>query len=104
MQGQFLDSTALVFDNDYYKQLLAVKGVFFSDQSLVGDHMTKWFVEAFAKDQGLIFKEFTASMLKLGNLRGSRNGEELIAGWQTERDSEQKPICPGFCFLSHRFS
>lgn len=73
--GQFLDSTASVFDNDYYKQLLAGKGVFSSDQSLVGDHRTKSFVEAFAKDQGLFFKEFTASMLKLGNLRGSTNGE-----------------------------
>lgn len=73
--GQFLDSTASVFDNDYYRQLLAGKGVFFSDQSLVGDHRTRWLVEAFAKDQSLFFKEFTASMLKLGNIKGSKNGE-----------------------------
>ncbi|XP_027367447.1 peroxidase 66 [Abrus precatorius] len=73
--GQFLDSTASVFDNDYYKQLLAGKGVFSSDQSLVGDYRTRWIVEAFAKDQSLFFKEFTASMLKLGNVRGSENGE-----------------------------
>ncbi|CAJ2630102.1 unnamed protein product [Trifolium pratense] len=73
--GQFLDSTASVFDNDYYKQLLAGKGVFSSDQSLVGDYRTRWIVEAFARDQSLFFKEFAASMLKLGNIRGSDNGE-----------------------------
>ncbi|XP_045806043.1 peroxidase 66 [Trifolium pratense] len=73
--GQFLDSTASVFDNDYYKQLLAGKGVFSSDQSLVGDYRTRWIVEAFARDQSLFFKEFAVSMLKLGNIRGSDNGE-----------------------------
>jgi len=86
--GQFLDSTASVFDNDYYKQLLAGKGVFSSDESLVGDHRTKWIVEAFAKDQGLFFKEFAASMLKLGNLRGSTNGEVRLncrmANWERQ--------------------
>ncbi|KAJ1423890.1 Secretory peroxidase [Sesbania bispinosa] len=73
--GQFLDSTASVFDNDYYKQLLTGKGVFNSDQSLVGDYRTRWIVEAFARDQSLFFKEFATSMLKLGNVRGSENGE-----------------------------
>ncbi|KAJ1402527.1 Secretory peroxidase [Sesbania bispinosa] len=73
--GQFLDSTASVFDNDYYKQLLAGKGVFNSDQSLVGDYRTRWIVEAFARDQSSFFKEFATSMLKLGNVRGSENGE-----------------------------
>ncbi|KAJ1386367.1 Secretory peroxidase [Sesbania bispinosa] len=73
--GQFLDSTASVFDNDYYKQLLARKGVFSSDQSLVGDYRTRWIVEAFANDQSLFFKEFVASMLKLGNVGISEYGE-----------------------------
>ncbi|KAI9078208.1 hypothetical protein K1719_039822 [Acacia pycnantha] len=73
--GQFLDSTASVFDNDYYKRLLAGKGVFLSDQSLAGDYRTSYIVEAFAKDQSLFIKEFTASMLKLGNVGVSTNGE-----------------------------
>jgi peroxidase len=63
--GQFLDSTASVFDNDYYKRLLAGKGVFSSDQSLVGDYRTRWIVEAFARDQTLFFKEFATSTFKL---------------------------------------
>ncbi|KAK7314945.1 hypothetical protein VNO77_33477 [Canavalia gladiata] len=73
--GHFLDSTASVFDNDYYRQLLAGKGLFSSDQSLVGDHRTRWIVEAFAKDQTLFFEEFVSSMLKLGNVGVSQNGE-----------------------------
>ncbi|KAF7821277.1 peroxidase 66 [Senna tora] len=73
--GQFLDSTASVFDNDYYKRLLAGQGVFSSDQSLVGDYRTKWIAEAFAKDQNLFFREFVASMLKLGNVGVSEKGE-----------------------------
>ncbi|KAG5100403.1 hypothetical protein AAZX31_16G176900 [Glycine max] len=73
--GQFLDSTASVFDNDYYRQLLVGKGLFSSDQSLVGDQRTRWIVEAFAKDQSLFFKEFEASMLKLGYVGVSENGE-----------------------------
>ncbi|KAI4347484.1 hypothetical protein L6164_008294 [Bauhinia variegata] len=72
--GQFLDSTASVFDNNYYKRLMAGKGVFGSDQALFGDYRTRWMVEAFAKDQNLFFKEFTASILKLGNVGVLENG------------------------------
>ncbi|XP_054779676.1 peroxidase 66-like [Prosopis cineraria] len=74
--GHFLDSTASAFDNDYYKRLLAGKGLFISDQAIVGDYRTRWIVEAFAKDQSLFFNEFIASMLKLGNVGVlSHNGE-----------------------------
>ncbi|KAE9617325.1 putative peroxidase [Lupinus albus] len=73
--GDFLDSTASVFDNDYYRQVLEGKGLFSSDQSLVADYRTRWIVEALAKDQSLFFKEFATSMLKLGNVGVSENGE-----------------------------
>ncbi|KAF5731119.1 putative Peroxidase 66 precursor [Tripterygium wilfordii] len=73
--GQFLDSTSSTFDNDYYKQVVKGKGVFGSDQALLGDYRTKWIVEAFARDQGLFFREFTASMVKIGNVRVIDNGE-----------------------------
>ncbi|XP_054776712.1 peroxidase 66 [Prosopis cineraria] len=73
--GHFLDSTASVFDNDYYKRLLAGKGLFISDQAIVGDYRTRWIVEAFSYDQSLFFKEFVHSMLKLGNVGASANGE-----------------------------
>ncbi|OMO85975.1 Plant peroxidase [Corchorus capsularis] len=73
--GQFLDSTASTFDNNYFKQLLAGKGVFGSDQALFNDYRTKWIVESFARDQSLFFREFAASMVKLGNFGVIENGE-----------------------------
>ncbi|KAK8714692.1 hypothetical protein V6N13_042043 [Hibiscus sabdariffa] len=73
--GQFLDSTASTFDNDYYKQVLARKGVFGSDQALLSDYRTRWIVESFANDQSLWFREFAASMVKLGNVGVMENGE-----------------------------
>lgn len=73
--GQFLDSTAAVFDNDYYRRVVEGKGVFVSDQSLLGDYKSRWMVEAFARDQGLFFREFAASMVRLGNVGVVENGE-----------------------------
>ncbi|KAK9103426.1 hypothetical protein Sjap_020680 [Stephania japonica] len=74
--GQFLDSTASRFDNNYYKQVLMGKGVFASDQALVSDGRTRQIVESFARDEELFFREFVASMVKLGNVRGwDDNGE-----------------------------
>ncbi|OMO97951.1 Plant peroxidase [Corchorus olitorius] len=73
--GQFLDSTASTFDNNYFKQLLAGKGVFGSDQALFNDYRTKWIVESFARDQSSFFREFAASMVKLGNFGVIENGE-----------------------------
>ncbi|KAL4385175.1 hypothetical protein GQ457_15G001710 [Hibiscus cannabinus] len=73
--GQFLDSTASTFDNSYYKQVLARKGVFGSDQALLSDDRTRWIVESFADDQSLWFREFAASMAKLGNVGVMENGE-----------------------------
>ncbi|BFG23259.1 hypothetical protein CerSpe_095330 [Prunus speciosa] len=70
-----LDSTSSTFDNDYYKQLVAGKGVFGSDQALFSDYRTRWIVESFAKDQSLFFKDFAASMVKLGNVGVIEDGE-----------------------------
>ncbi|KAG6426490.1 hypothetical protein SASPL_110713 [Salvia splendens] len=66
--GQFLDATSSIFDNDYYRRVAGGEGVFVSDQSLLGDYRTRWIVEAFARDQGLFFKEFADSMIRLGNV------------------------------------
>ncbi|KAL4595294.1 hypothetical protein ACB092_12G081500 [Castanea dentata] len=60
--GEFLDSTLSTFDNDYYRRLMPGMGVFGSDQALAGDYRTRWI-------------EFTASMVKLGNVGVIENGE-----------------------------
>ncbi|XP_038874441.1 peroxidase 66 [Benincasa hispida] len=72
--GQFLDPTSSTFDNVYYKRLLEGKGVFGSDQALFVDSRTRGLVGLFAQDQNLFFKEFAASMVNLGNLGVSQNG------------------------------
>lgn len=73
--GESLDSTSSTFDNDYYKRVLDGKGMFGSDQELVGDYRTRWIVETFAKDQSLFFREFAASMVKLGSVGVIEDGE-----------------------------
>ncbi|KAF6139294.1 hypothetical protein GIB67_021504 [Kingdonia uniflora] len=74
--GVFLDSTASMFDNDYYKRVVAGNGVFGSDQALFSDRRTKEIVELFAKNEELFFREFASSMVKLGNV-GLKNGGEV---------------------------
>uniref|UniRef100_A0A803M0L4 peroxidase n=1 Tax=Chenopodium quinoa TaxID=63459 RepID=A0A803M0L4_CHEQI len=73
--GQFLDSTASRFDNNYYKQIIARKDVFNTDQVMYDDQRTRPMIEAFAKDQNLFFREFAASMIKLGNVGVNEEGE-----------------------------
>ncbi|KAK2985066.1 hypothetical protein RJ640_022944 [Escallonia rubra] len=76
--GEFLDSTSSTFDNDYYQRVMAGKGVFGSDQALYGDFRTRWIVESFAKDEKLFFREFAASMVKLGNVGVIEDGEVRV--------------------------
>ncbi|XP_076923628.1 peroxidase 66-like [Bidens hawaiensis] len=76
--GEFLDSTSSKFDNDYYKNIIMGKGVFGSDQALYGDYRTKGIVDSFAKDEKLFFKEFAASMVKLGNVGVIEDGEVRV--------------------------
>ncbi|XP_021764884.1 peroxidase 66-like [Chenopodium quinoa] len=66
--GYYLDSTSSVFDNEYYKRLVARKGVLATDQALYNDYRTKFLVESYARYEALFFVEFAASMVKLGNL------------------------------------
>ncbi|CAI9092125.1 OLC1v1027294C1 [Oldenlandia corymbosa var. corymbosa] len=73
--GQLLDSTASTFDNDYFKRIVVGKGVFSSDQALYNDFRTRWIVESFARDQTSFFKEFAASMVRMGNVGVVEHGE-----------------------------
>ncbi|MCD7466668.1 hypothetical protein HAX54_003594 [Datura stramonium] len=73
--GRFLDPTSSVLDNNYYKQIISGKGVFASDQSLLNDYRTGLIVKAFANDQTVFFREFAASMIRLGNVGVLEEGE-----------------------------
>ncbi|KAK4436335.1 Peroxidase 66 [Sesamum alatum] len=73
--GEYLDSSSRVFDNNYYKRVVGGKGIFESDQTLMGDYRTRWRVETFAKFEGLFFIEFARAMVRLGNVGVVENGE-----------------------------
>ncbi|GLU19840.1 hypothetical protein SLE2022_360650 [Rubroshorea leprosula] len=57
------------FDNNYFKNILAFKGLLNSDEILfTRNEESKELVEKYAKDQGLFFQQFAKSMVKMGNI------------------------------------
>ncbi|KAK4424180.1 Peroxidase 10 [Sesamum alatum] len=64
-----LDSQSMYrFDNTYYKNLMNKNGLLESDQALVLDPKTAAMVEDYSTDPFLFSKDFSASMVKLGNI------------------------------------
>lgn len=73
-------STPFVFDNTYFKNLVAGRGLLFSDQDLFsGDNETRDIVMRLANSQELFFSNFAAAMIKLGSLgvRTDRSNGEI---------------------------
>jgi peroxidase len=64
------------FDNSYFKNILAYKGLLSSDQVLLTkDEASKELVKKYAENCQLFFEQFAKSMVKMGNispLTGSR--------------------------------
>ncbi|CAI5465960.1 unnamed protein product [Closterium sp. Yama58-4] len=54
------------FDNQYYKNLLAHKGLFTTDQALIYDDKTERAVKAFAHAKSVWFDAFPKSLVKMG--------------------------------------
>ncbi|CAI0438602.1 unnamed protein product [Linum tenue] len=70
-----LDSTPVVFDNLYFKDLVVGKGVLNSDQTLYTSPETKAYVEEFSRDEEAFFQAFAEGMIKLGDLQSGQPGE-----------------------------
>ncbi|PON71499.1 Plant peroxidase [Parasponia andersonii] len=73
----FLDFVSpTTFDNSYFKNLLAFKGLLNSDQVLVtSSGASRGLVQKYAENNELFFEQFAKSMVKMGNispLTGSR--------------------------------
>ncbi|KAI4324109.1 hypothetical protein L6164_023672 [Bauhinia variegata] len=70
-----LDATPYVFDNQYFKALIAGRGFLNSDQTLFTFPETQQFVILYSKDQDMFFSDFVEGMLKLGDLQSGFPGE-----------------------------
>ncbi|GAB4847477.1 Peroxidase 72 [Ancistrocladus abbreviatus] len=66
----FLDyATPFKFDNAYYKNLLAARGLLNSDEILsTRSESSRQLVEKFAENNELFFEQFAKSMIKMGNI------------------------------------
>ncbi|KAL6345474.1 hypothetical protein AAG906_017194 [Vitis piasezkii] len=67
--------TSFLFDNQYYRNLMAHKGLFQSDSVLFSDKRTKKMVEDLANDQNSFFERWGQSFLKL-TIIGVKSGDE----------------------------
>ena len=70
--------SSFVFDNAYYKDLMAGKGLLASDNALVLDNRTRPQVVAFSEQPAAFFAAFGRSMTKLGGLGVLTNMEGEI--------------------------
>lgn len=70
-----LDATPVIFDNQYFKDLVGGRGFLNSDQTLFTFPQTRGFVKLYSEDQGKFFKAFAEGMVKMGDLQSGRPGE-----------------------------
>ncbi|XP_058096899.1 peroxidase 17 [Magnolia sinica] len=71
-----LDATPRIFDNQYFKDLVNLRGFLNSDQTLFsGDTQTREVVQYFSQNQSAFFSAFIEGMVKMGDLQSGRPGE-----------------------------
>ncbi|CAH9133512.1 unnamed protein product [Cuscuta epithymum] len=70
-----LDATGVVFDNQYFKDLVDGRGFLNSDQSLFTTPQTRGYVTEFSQDQHEFFNAFVEGMIKMGDLQSRLPGE-----------------------------
>lgn len=66
--AQLDQTTPLVFDNQYYKNLMERRVLLDSDQVLFSNDTQDDLVTTYSKDQDAFFKDFAQAMVKLSNL------------------------------------
>lgn len=58
-----------LFDNDYYKNLIVMKGLFRSDQELFNIGLVDSLVRIYGKSQYTFFKDFALAMIKMEDIK-----------------------------------
>ena len=67
--GKLLDAkTPLIVDNQYYKEILRGKGVFFIDRDLANSTSTRSLVTSLASNAPLFQKRFANALIKMGQI------------------------------------
>lgn len=61
-------NTTTIFDNGYFRSLVAGRGVLSSDADLFNDPRTKDLVTLYATSQGAFFRDFTSAMHKMSKI------------------------------------
>lgn len=71
-----LDATPVRFDNQYFKDLVHLRGFLNSDQTMYcDDRRTRQVVKRFSWDEKAFFDAFVEGMVKMGDLSSGRKGE-----------------------------
>lgn len=70
-----LDATPVVFDNQYFKDLVSGRGFLNSDQTLYTSEETRDWVVRFSENQMEFFEAFVEGMIKMGDLDSGRPSE-----------------------------
>ncbi|KAK4485925.1 hypothetical protein RD792_008576 [Penstemon davidsonii] len=70
-----LDATPVIFDNQYFKDLVKGRGFLNSDQTLFTFPQTREYVKMFSLNQSAFFDAFVVGMIKMGDLQSGRPGE-----------------------------
>lgn len=63
-----LDPTPVSFDNNYYRQLVAKRGLFHSDQELFNNGSQDALVRTYSFNNLAFFRDFAAAMVKMSNI------------------------------------
>ncbi|KAH9617109.1 hypothetical protein KSS87_004601 [Heliosperma pusillum] len=66
--------TSLAFDNQYYVNLIAHRGLFQSDSILFADQRTRNLVEQFANDMNSFYEGWTQSFIKMSSIGVKTDG------------------------------
>lgn len=62
------DTSPVIFDNGYFKNLVDNKGLLHSDQELFNNGSTDSQVSSYASSATSFYKDFAAAMVKMGNI------------------------------------
>ncbi|XP_042477466.1 peroxidase 29-like [Macadamia integrifolia] len=72
------DITSLIFDNQYYRDVMNGRGLFHIDSIISMDHRTASIVEEFAADQEYFFEVFSSAFVKLSSSNVLTGGKGQI--------------------------